>query len=94
MFLLLKIQWVVIQDQMTIQVIVKDNEIWVPTTFSPNGDRINDLFYPKFKFPEKSRITVFKIYDRWGEEVFRKPMVTLRKMERFMAGMGCLAMIH
>ena len=61
-----------IQDQMTIQVIVKDNEIWVPTTFSPNGDRINDLFYPKFKFPEKSRITVFKIYDRWGEEVFSK----------------------
>lgn len=59
-----------ISDQITITVIVDEAEIYVPNAFSPNGDNINDRFKPVFKFPERSKILVFRIYDRWGSLIF------------------------
>lgn len=56
----------VIKDEITITVLIDEADIFVPTAFSPNGDNINDFFHPVFKFPEKTSILIFRIFDRWG----------------------------
>jgi gliding motility-associated-like protein len=49
--------------------VLEDFTMYIPNTFTPNGDGINDIFLPKgmgFK-PDQYEIT---IYDRWGHMVF------------------------
>jgi gliding motility-associated-like protein len=48
----------------------KDCYIDIPNTFSPNGDGVNDYFFPRNLL--SSGVTKFsmQIYDRWGEKVF------------------------
>lgn len=41
--------------------------IWVPNTFTPNGDGTNDIFLPVGKNIAKMHLYVF---DRWGEMLF------------------------
>lgn len=43
------------------------NEILVPTAFSPNGDDVNDVFFPTIVNPKSYEMVV---YDRWGKQVF------------------------
>lgn len=44
-------------------------DIYVPNAFTPNGDGINDVFRP---LPVGiTKLELFRIYNRWGEEVFR-----------------------
>jgi len=43
------------------------NNLFVPNTFSPNGDGRNDIFYI---YGNGFNIKSFKIFDRWGEKVF------------------------
>jgi len=49
---------------------VTDFSLYLPTAFSPNDDRTNDLFYPQSRFPYD--ITRWQIYDRWGTLVFER----------------------
>lgn len=42
-------------------------EIYVPSAFTPNGDRLNDLL---FAIPVSVRFRHLHIYDRWGTLVF------------------------
>lgn len=51
-------------------VICKDGNLFVPNTFSPNGDGSNDIFYPRGKGLE--RVRLLRIFNRWGEVVFEK----------------------
>lgn len=55
-----------------VQVIVlcKGVDLFVPNSFSPNGDGSNDVFYPRGKGIE--RIRALRIFNRWGEVVFEK----------------------
>jgi len=46
--------------------------IYVPTVFSPNGDGINDYFTIFCDIEKVSQIRSFKIYDRWGGQMFYK----------------------
>jgi gliding motility-associated-like protein len=46
------------------------NEIFVPNTFSPNGDGRNDRFYPQGL--GVAGIKHMRIFNRWGELVFEK----------------------
>ena len=41
--------------------------LWVPNAFTPNGNSINDSFYPTYSNVERYRMQIF---DRWGIVVF------------------------
>ncbi|MBS1650710.1 MAG: gliding motility-associated C-terminal domain-containing protein [Bacteroidetes bacterium] len=55
----------------TWQVIVvePDYEIYIPNAFTPNGDGVNDTFYPK-GVGLSSNDYQLTIFDRWGEHIF------------------------
>lgn len=61
-----------VSDQFTISVLIDNAEIFIPNAFSPNGDNINDIFQPVFKFPNSTTIKEFRIYDRWGVQVYQR----------------------
>jgi gliding motility-associated-like protein len=42
--------------------------IFIPNTFTPNGDNVNDILYLRTLNVKK---IIFRIYNRWGEEIFR-----------------------
>lgn len=56
------------EDQLTITVETTD-DIFVPNVFSPNGDGINDLVFV-YARPLVKSILTFRIFDRWGNEVY------------------------
>lgn len=50
-----------------IQITNIPSDIFVPNTFTPNGDGLNDVFL----IPENYiQLLSFQIYDRWGEKLF------------------------
>ncbi len=57
-------------SKVTIQVLCNGVNVFMPNTFSPNHDGMNDRFYPRGKglFVVKS----LRIFNRWGQEVFVK----------------------
>jgi gliding motility-associated-like protein len=58
------------QDTILVIVVCKDGNLFMPNTFSPNGDGSNDMFYPRGK--GLYSIKVLRIFNRWGEIVFEK----------------------
>ncbi|MCC6599398.1 MAG: gliding motility-associated C-terminal domain-containing protein [Crocinitomicaceae bacterium] len=46
-----------------------DQSLFVPNSFSPNNDGVNDVFYPVFRGYDFTEYRLV-IYDRWGIEVF------------------------
>ena len=58
------------RDQVTIHVMCNNANMFVPNTFSPNGDGMNDRFFPRGTgvFNIKS----LRIFNRWGQEVFER----------------------
>jgi gliding motility-associated-like protein len=58
------------RDQVTIRVICKNTNVFIPNTFSPNGDGMNDIFFPRGTglFNIKS----FRIFNRWGQLIFER----------------------
>ncbi|HMZ88250.1 MAG: gliding motility-associated C-terminal domain-containing protein [Chitinophagales bacterium] len=58
-------------DMVTITVVpVFDPVVFVPNTFTPNGDNINDYFFAYGT--DLASIVSMNIYDRWGELIFTK----------------------
>lgn len=55
-----------------VQVIVlcKNANVFIPNTFSPNGDGSNDVFYVRGRGLD--RVKSLRIFNRWGEVVFEK----------------------
>lgn len=51
-------------------VITQDLAVYVPNAFSPNGNGINEVFYPVILGAETTKDYEFSIFDRWGELVF------------------------
>jgi gliding motility-associated-like protein len=58
------------KDKVTIFVICNGANIYIPNTFSPNGDGTNDIFYPRGS--GLFSIKTFRIFSRWGEVVYEK----------------------
>jgi gliding motility-associated-like protein len=50
-------------------------QVFVPNSFTPNGDGQNDVFYPRGVGINK--IVSFRVFDRWGEMVFERTNITL-----------------
>ena len=56
--------------QVQIIVICKDANVFIPNTFSPNGDGTNDVFYVRGRGLD--RVKSLRIFNRWGEVVFEQ----------------------
>lgn len=57
-------------DSITIIVLCNNSILYVPNTFSPNNDGVNDYFYPRSKAPVT--IKSLKIFNRWGQEIYNR----------------------
>lgn len=53
-----------------IKTLCKNAKVFVPNTFSPNGDGSNDAFFPRGS--GINRVKFLRIFNRWGEVVFEK----------------------
>ena len=58
------------RDKLSVLVLCNGTNVFIPNTFSPNGDGANDIFYPRGTGLFK--IKTLRIYNRWGEKVFEK----------------------
>jgi gliding motility-associated-like protein len=58
------------RDKVNVFVVCNGGNIFIPNTFSPNNDGVNDLFYPRGTGLFK--IKTFKVFSRWGELMFEK----------------------
>jgi gliding motility-associated-like protein len=56
------------RDEVSIFVVCEEGNLYLPNTFSPNGDGINDVFYPRGKGIYAVRN--LRVFNRWGEVVF------------------------
>jgi gliding motility-associated-like protein len=57
-------------DEVTIFVVCTKGNLFVPNTFSPNGDGQNEVFYPRGR--GISIIKGLRIFNRWGQLVFER----------------------
>jgi gliding motility-associated-like protein len=57
-------------DAMTLTVLCGEGNLFMPNTFSPNGDGANDRYYPRGKGIQTVRS--LRIFNRWGEMVYRR----------------------
>ncbi|MFA6150873.1 MAG: PKD domain-containing protein [Chitinophagaceae bacterium] len=57
-------------DKVQITIFCDQSQLYIPNTFTPNGDGLNDYFYPQGKGVGK--IKAFTIFNRWGQKVFEK----------------------
>ncbi len=64
-------------DSDTLRIIVTcDNkQVYLPNTFTPDGNGVNDVFYPRGR--GLSNINRFRIYNRWGEVVFDRSNIAV-----------------
>ena len=54
-------------------IIINNLTVFMPNAFTPNGDNLNDVFYPMGKFhdnPMGSEKYQFWVFNRWGQEIF------------------------
>lgn len=57
-------------SEVTVRVVCTDKNYFVPNTFTPNGDGVNDVFYPRGA--SITRIQSMRVFNRWGQMVFEK----------------------
>lgn len=66
------------QDQITKTIFVKnDFQIYIPSSFTPNFDGINDTFVPVFTpYGLDEKAYEMEIYDRWGHQLYQTKDMT------------------
>jgi gliding motility-associated-like protein len=57
-------------DDITVKMVCESGVVFLPNTFTPNGDGQNDIFYIRGK--GINTVKSFKIYNRWGQLVFER----------------------
>ncbi len=50
--------------------ILSDFALYVPNTFSPDGDEFNNIFMPIFSSTNSLYYYHFSVFNRWGEQIF------------------------
>jgi gliding motility-associated-like protein len=70
----------VTRDDVTLFVVCVEGNLFLPNTFSPNGDGVNDVFYPRGKgiYGVKS----FRVFNRWGEVVFEQGNIQVNDISK------------
>lgn len=59
------------QDMVTMPIVVQeDYALFIPNTFTPNGDGQNDLFFPQGIGANPDNFTMY-IFDRWGNLIYQ-----------------------
>ncbi|MBL7682563.1 MAG: gliding motility-associated C-terminal domain-containing protein [Flavipsychrobacter sp.] len=58
------------EDNITVRVTCDNNQIFLPNTFTPNNDGVNDKFFPQGK--GITHVKSFRVYSRWGELIFAR----------------------
>jgi gliding motility-associated-like protein len=58
------------EDHVTVFVLCNNANVFIPNTFSPNGDGMNDVFYPRGT--GIFSIKTLRIFNRWGQVVFEQ----------------------
>ncbi|CAN5912326.1 hypothetical protein BH11BAC7_BH11BAC7_14340 [soil metagenome] len=59
------------QDDVTIPLRVDpDYALFIPNTFTPNGDGLNDLFFPQGVGVNMNKFTMY-VFDRWGNLIYK-----------------------
>ena len=61
-------------DTISKRIVVDNYNLWIPDTFTPNDDGINDFFNPKGVGIKEFKM---KIYSRWGEIIFDSDNINL-----------------
>jgi gliding motility-associated-like protein len=62
-------------DSVFVRVRCNGDSVFIPNTFTPNGDGLNDVFYPRGK--GIAYVSTFRIFNRWGELVFERSNFSL-----------------
>ncbi|MBC9930697.1 PKD domain-containing protein [Chitinophaga qingshengii] len=57
-------------DDIHIKTVCNGGNVFIPNTFSPNGDGTNDIFYIRGRGMQTVR--VFRVYNRWGQLMFER----------------------
>ncbi|GGB16286.1 hypothetical protein GCM10011511_45110 [Puia dinghuensis] len=57
-------------DTILVKTLCTDKNYWLPNTFSPNGDGVNDYFYPRGT--SLYNVQSFTVFNRWGQMVFQR----------------------
>ncbi|HVU58020.1 MAG TPA: PKD domain-containing protein [Puia sp.] len=57
-------------DTILVKPVCSDENYFVPNTFSPNNDGVNDVFYPRGK--GLYNIQSMRIFNRWGQLIFER----------------------
>lgn len=65
-------------DRITVRGLCSNETIYIPNTFSPNGDNHNDYFYPRGSGLYK--IKSMRVFNRWGQHVFEKTNFSANEM--------------
>lgn len=61
------------RDKVSVMVVCDNANVYLPNTFSPNGDGVNDMFY--LRGSGLFTVRSFRVFNRWGEMVFEKTLV-------------------
>jgi gliding motility-associated-like protein len=64
-------------DKVTVTVLCDKSQLFIPNTFTPNGDGHNDVFYPRGVGLDL--IKSFRVYNRWGEIVYERSKISLNE---------------
>ncbi len=62
-------------DSVRILITCDNSQVYLPNTFTPEGNGVNDIFYPRGR--GISNINRFRIYNRWGEVVFERANIAV-----------------
>ncbi len=54
----------------TVHLICAQGVVFIPNTFTPNGDGMNDVFYPRGRGVKT--VHYFRVFNRWGELIFER----------------------
>lgn len=57
-------------DTRKITLLCNNESVFVPNTFTPNGDGVNDIFYPRGNGIKA--VKHMRVYNRWGQLIFER----------------------